>query len=112
MWHSAAAWPRVRRRRGTALLLHDARAYGAEPFPQVARVHPCGGTDGLKVLLVVKKKFFRYAAVAQWAANPLFEGLCNDGPPEPFLRGSAFLILKDGAFKHESPWTVLHPRTY
>ncbi len=78
-----------------------------EPFSQIARVHPRGGTYRLKVLVVVKKEFFRYSAIPQWAPYPLFEGLCNDGSPKPFLGGSAILILRNGALKHLVPLDYL-----
>jgi hypothetical protein len=64
MWNSAAAWFWVHRLCVTALLLHDARPYGPELFSQVAWVHPGGGTYGREVLLIVKKEFFGYAAIA------------------------------------------------
>jgi hypothetical protein len=79
----------------TARLLDDEHPYGLELFSQPVRVHPRGVTYRLKVLVVVKKEFFRKTAITQWAAYPLFEGLCDDGSPKPFLGGSIIAILEN-----------------
>src|ERR1700694_148456 len=94
--------------RMNAGLFDDARPYGLELFSQRTRVHPRGGTYRQEVFVVVEKEFFGNTAVAQWAANPLFKRLCDNGSPEPFFGGSVISVLKYRLFKHMAPWNVLY----
>ena len=80
--------------------LNAARAQGPKPLSQITSVHSRGGTDGLKILVVVKEVMFRLAAVAQWAANPLFQSFGDYCSPQFFLGCSPIMTTKNRTLKH------------
>ncbi len=88
------------RTRRIVFFLYAPRSYELQPFPEMAWIHSRGGTDSRKITIVVKKKFLRFTAIAQRPSDPLFQSLCDNGPPKPFLCSSLILVLKNSAPKH------------
>jgi hypothetical protein len=69
----------------------------------MAWIHSRGGTDSREIMIVVKKKFFCFAAITQRPPDPLFQSFCDDSPPKPFLGSPLIPILKNSALQHAWP---------
>jgi hypothetical protein len=80
--------------------LNASLPYGLQPLPESARVHPRGRTYSPKILIVVKQEFFRYTAIAQRPADPLFQSPGDYGPPQAFLGSRSIHMIRSRAFKH------------
>src|ERR1035437_6497988 len=79
--------------------LNSARPDGLQTLPEMAWVHACRGADGAEIAVVVKKKFFRDAAVSQRPADPLFQSFRNNCTPQ-FFFCRTLILLMNRAFKH------------